>query len=167
MYWKSIDYATSMGRENIFTDPLRLEGTGGEMVFRLPNGMHGYYISTGKGERLDSAPTAIVTDKFAEDKVVRNGLACMRCHDQGVKDFRDDVRPAVETLLGSAVSTNGRFCNSIRLSQNSMNCSPVTAVVFSPRWNRYSGHRKSKSHSRRSHNAFSIRPCSLQARRES
>ena len=102
MYWKSIDYATSMGRENIFTNPMKLDGTGGEMVFRLPNGMHGYYVSTSKGERLDFAPTEIVTDKFAEDKVVRNGLACMRCHDQGVKDFRDDVRPSVENLPGSA-----------------------------------------------------------------
>lgn len=102
MYWKSVDYATSQGRENIFTDPINLEGTGGEMIFRLPNGMHGYYVATAKGERLDAAPTSIVTDKFAEDKTVRNGLACIRCHDQGVKDFTDDVRQAVENLFGSS-----------------------------------------------------------------
>ncbi len=71
------------------------------MIFSLPNGLHGYYLATGAGQRLDSAPTSIVTDKFAEDKTVRNGLACIRCHDRGIKDFRDDVRPSVENLPGS------------------------------------------------------------------
>ncbi len=100
-YWKSIDYASSKGAENIFTDPINLRGIGGEMVFHLPNGLNGYYVCDFKGTRLDEAPTSIVTDKFAEDKTVRNGLSCMRCHDQGIKDFRDDVRPAVEGLGGS------------------------------------------------------------------
>jgi mono/diheme cytochrome c family protein len=100
-YWKSIDYASSKGAENIFTDPINLRGIGGEMVFHLPNGLNGYYICDFKGTRLDEAPTSIVTDKFAEDKTVRNGLSCMRCHDRGIKDFRDDVRPAVEGLGGS------------------------------------------------------------------
>ena len=39
-------------------------------------------------------------DKFAADKTVRNGLGCMRCHDQGIKEFVDTVRPAVESLPG-------------------------------------------------------------------
>jgi len=99
-YWKSIDYASSKGTENIFTDPINLRGIGGEMVFHLPNGLMGYYVCDFKGNRLDEAPTSIVTDKFAEDKTVRNGLSCMRCHERGLKDFRDDVRPAVEGLTG-------------------------------------------------------------------
>jgi mono/diheme cytochrome c family protein len=100
-YWKSIDYISSKGSDNIFTDPLNLVGTGGEMIFHLPNGLQAYYVADGKGTRIDEAPTSIVTDKFAEDKTVRNGLSCIRCHDRGMKDFRDDVRPAVANLSGS------------------------------------------------------------------
>ncbi len=100
-YWKSIDYASSKGAENIFTDPINLRGIGGEMIFHLPNGLQAYYVCDSRGTRLDEAPTSIVTDKFAEDKTVRNGLSCIRCHDRGMKDFRDDVRPAVEGLGGS------------------------------------------------------------------
>lgn len=100
-YWKSIDYATNKGDENIFRDPINLHGVGGEMIFNLPNGLHGYYLSTAAGDRLDSGPTEIVTDKFAEDKLVRNALSCIRCHDQGIKAFKDSVRPAVESMPGN------------------------------------------------------------------
>jgi len=100
-YWKSIDYATNKGSENIFRDPLNLHGVGGEMIFNLPNGLQGYYLADGIGRRINAGPTEIVTDKFAEDKVVRNGLSCMRCHDRGMKTFKDAVRPAVELLPGN------------------------------------------------------------------
>ncbi|MFO0940680.1 MAG: c-type cytochrome domain-containing protein [Pirellulales bacterium] len=100
-YWKSIDYATNKGNENIFRDPIHLHGVGGEMIFNLPNGLHGYYLSTAAGDRLEAGPTEIVTDKFAEDKVVRNALSCIRCHDQGIKTFKDSVRPAVESMPGN------------------------------------------------------------------
>jgi serine/threonine-protein kinase len=100
-YWKSIDYATNKGDENIFRDPINLHGVGGEMIFNLPNGLHGYYLATATGDRLDAGPTEIVTDKFAEDKLVRNALSCMRCHDQGIKAFKDSVRPAIESMPGN------------------------------------------------------------------
>ncbi|MCA9011703.1 MAG: hypothetical protein KDB01_18245, partial [Planctomycetaceae bacterium] len=99
-YWKSIDYATNVGDENIFRDPVNLHGVGGEMIFNLPNGLQGYYLADATGARLDAGPTEIVTDKFAEDKVVRNALSCVRCHDRGIKAFKDVVRPAVELLPG-------------------------------------------------------------------
>jgi mono/diheme cytochrome c family protein len=100
-YWKSLDFRTSKGPENMFKDPVRLKPTGGEVIFNLPNGLQGYLLANGNGDRLDAAPTEIVTDKFAEDKTVRNGLACMRCHDQGMKSFEDTVRPAIQRLPGS------------------------------------------------------------------
>ncbi len=100
-YWKSYDFRSSKGDENIFKDPADLHPAGGEMIFNLPNGLQGYILANGAGGRLDAAPTEIVTDKFSEDKTVRNGLACMRCHDAGMKDFADAVRPAVEASPGS------------------------------------------------------------------
>ncbi|HEX3147930.1 MAG TPA: c-type cytochrome domain-containing protein [Gemmataceae bacterium] len=101
MYWKSFDFRTSKGPENILKDPITFHPSGGEMIFRLPNGLQAYYVADGSGQRLDAAPTEIVTDKFAADKTVRNGLACIRCHDQGIKEFVDTVRPSVAALPGS------------------------------------------------------------------
>src|SRR5262249_42402509 len=43
------------------------------------------------------------------DKTVRNGLACMRCHDSGMKPVTDAVRPALEQLPGSAGLDRGRL----------------------------------------------------------
>jgi serine/threonine-protein kinase len=99
--WVSYDYRSNKGSDNIFQDPVHLNPTGGEMIFRLPNGLQGYYVANGKGVRLDFAPTDIVTDHFASDQTVRNGLACMRCHANGMRRFTDDVRSALEQLPGS------------------------------------------------------------------
>lgn len=100
-FWRSIDFQSSTGRENMFRDPVHLEGSGGEFIFTLPNGLQGYFLADARGERLAEAPTSIVTDAFAADRVVRNGLACMRCHDQGMKRFTDMIRPALERLGAS------------------------------------------------------------------
>ncbi len=100
-YWKSLDFRTSKAQENLFRDPLNLNPAGGEVIFNLPNGLQAYALADAAGNRLDVAPTEIVTDKFAEDKVVRNGLSCIRCHDLGMKSFSDDVHAAVEHLPGS------------------------------------------------------------------
>jgi len=100
-FWKSFDYSSNRGRENMFHDPIQLSAVGGEMVFSLPNGLNGYYVTDAVGNRIEVAPTSIVTDKFAEDKSVRNGLSCIRCHENGIKGFVDNVRAAVEAAPGS------------------------------------------------------------------
>ncbi|MCA9035404.1 MAG: hypothetical protein KDA91_09745 [Planctomycetaceae bacterium] len=97
-YWKSYDFQTSKGQQNMFADPINFHFAGGEMIWNLPNGLQAYLVTDSAGNRLLEAPTSIVTDKFAEDKVVRNGLACMRCHERGMKKFADNVRPAFEHL---------------------------------------------------------------------
>jgi mono/diheme cytochrome c family protein len=94
-YWKSFDFQSSLADENILRDPVNLRPAGGEMIFTLPNGLQGYFITDAKGNRIDSAPTSIVVDENASDKVVRNGLSCMRCHDRGMKPATDIVRPTV------------------------------------------------------------------------
>ena len=37
-YWKSYDFETSKGRQNMFVDPMHFDFAGGEMIFNLPNG---------------------------------------------------------------------------------------------------------------------------------
>jgi serine/threonine-protein kinase len=98
-YWKSYDYRSGVGSDNIFIDPIYLRPTGGEMIFGLPNGMQAYFVVNAKGDRVGDAPTEIVRDKrFAEDAIVRNGLSCIRCHDRGTKNFEDDMRRALLKL---------------------------------------------------------------------
>ena len=95
-YWKSYDFAGSVGSQNIFTHPLNFTHDGGEMIFNLPNGLQAYYLSDAVGNRLDVAPTEIVSNPAASDPAVRNGLSCIGCHTEGMKDFTDSVRAAIQ-----------------------------------------------------------------------
>ena len=95
-YWKSYDFAGSVGAQNIRTHPLSFKHDGGEIVFNLPNGLQAYYISDEKGNRIDKAPTDIVSNPAASDPAVRNGLSCIGCHTQGMKTFEDVMRTTIE-----------------------------------------------------------------------
>jgi hypothetical protein len=107
--WASYDFRSSSGRGNILDFPLgpekaRLAGgqhsfkqAGGEIVFSLPNGFHGYYLADVLGNRLDgAAPTDIVGDRngITGRVEISNGLSCIVCHDKGIKpiDAPDAVR---------------------------------------------------------------------------
>ncbi len=95
-YWKSHDFAGSAGAQNIFTHPLSFQRDGGEVIFNLPNGLQAYYVADGAGNRIDVAPTEIVSNPAASDPAVRNGLSCIGCHTEGMKDFQDGVRAVIE-----------------------------------------------------------------------
>ena len=95
-YWKSYDFAGSVGTQNVFTHPLSFTQDGGEVVFNLPNGLQAYYISDALGNRIDVAPTTIVANPGASDPAVRNGLSCIGCHTEGMKAFEDGVRSVIE-----------------------------------------------------------------------
>ena len=95
-YWKSYDFAASVGRKDIYTFPTAFDHDGGEVVFSLPNGLQAYYLSDAQGNRLDVAPIEIVSNPSASEPSVKNGLSCIGCHDQGMKEFTDTVRQAIE-----------------------------------------------------------------------
>ena len=96
-YWKSYDFAGSAGRQNILTHPLNFTHDGGEVIFHLPNGLQGYYLSNASGLRLDEAPINIVSNPAASDPTVRNGISCIGCHTEGMKTFEDEVRSVIES----------------------------------------------------------------------
>ena len=96
-YWKSYDFAGSVGEQNIFTHPLNFTHDGGEAIFNLPNGLQGYYLANSSGFRLDEAPINIVSNPAASDPTVRNGLSCIGCHTEGMKTFEDQVRSVIES----------------------------------------------------------------------
>ena len=95
-YWKSYDFAGSVGSQNIFTHPLDFTHDGGEIIFNLPNGLQAYLLVDANGVRLNDAPIDIVSNPAASDPTVRNGLSCIGCHTQGMKKFEDSVRAAIE-----------------------------------------------------------------------
>ena len=96
-YWKSYDFAGSVGTQNIFTHPLSFTHDGGEVIFNLPNGLQAYYVTNASGFRLDDAPINIVSNPAASDPTVRNGLSCFGCHTEGMKTFEDEVRSVIES----------------------------------------------------------------------
>lgn len=105
MYWKSYDFTPLVreGGHDLFRSPLGPVGAGltknpdrefvhdgGEMIFRLSNGLHGYYLATSDGKRLDRGPTEIVQDRKRRDGSILNGVSCMACHDRGMKSGKVD-----------------------------------------------------------------------------
>ncbi len=118
-YWRSYDFSSSTGEENLFAHPLGpcLRGAfdcprspfrpaGGEYIFTLPNGMLGFFLSNGTGQRLDKAPIAIVRDPRRPDGAVETGQSCLSCHARGFFPKADQLRPAV--LQGRALSAEER-----------------------------------------------------------
>ena len=101
-YWKSYDFAGSAESQNIFSHPLDFIHDGGEIIFNLPNGLQAYLLVDGVGNRLDVAPTDIVSNPAASDPAVRNGLSCIGCHTKGMKTFEDEVRDVVNQAVNSA-----------------------------------------------------------------
>jgi hypothetical protein len=111
-YWRTYDFADNTERRNIFDHPLgpiaggsSFAPDGGEIIFHLPNGLHGYMLVNGAGARIDRAPVEIVSDPKRPDRSVENGLSCMSCHVKGVIPKADQVRAHVlknRTSFGAA-----------------------------------------------------------------
>ena len=76
------------------------------MIFRLPNGLPGYFIADRRGVSLNEIPVAKVK--------VRNGLSCMVCHDRGlvkVKNEWGDKKPAHIRALKELYPDDAAFGN--------------------------------------------------------
>lgn len=111
-YWKSYDFAGDVGKQVLKRFPAGPEGIrlkagleafdhdGGEMIFSLPNGMQGYYLSTDKGDQLDIGPTAIVSFRkrpIGKGVEIINARSCFDCHFDGILSKRDQLREHIET----------------------------------------------------------------------
>jgi hypothetical protein len=115
MYWKSYDFTPlqRQGGHDLFRSPLGPTGAGltrnsdrefhhdgGEIIFTLPNGLHGYLLATSDGKRIDRGPTEIVQDKKRPDGAIINGISCMACHHEGVKQHQfKDGRESSDLLV--------------------------------------------------------------------
>lgn len=111
-YWKSYDFKQNAERGDLLRFPLgpkfkdnpferqAFVHDGGEMIFSLPNGLHGYLLTDGKDQRINAGPIEVVSDslKTAGTPVIVNGLSCMACHKLGPKRWS----PAENIIRGSA-----------------------------------------------------------------
>ncbi|HZT82494.1 MAG TPA: c-type cytochrome domain-containing protein [Gemmataceae bacterium] len=111
-YWRSYDFASNVGRRNLFAHPLgpgpeasAFEPDGGEVIFNLPNGLHAFLLVDGRGRRLDKAPIAIVSDPRRGDRAVENGVSCMSCHARGLIPKADQVRAHMARNRGAFTPT--------------------------------------------------------------
>jgi hypothetical protein len=96
--WRSYDFRSSRGREDVFAHPLDFVPAGGEIIFNLPNGLQGYMLVDAAGRRIDKAPTAIVSDPRRPDRAVENGVSCIGCHAAGIIPRADQLRGAAGAL---------------------------------------------------------------------
>jgi WD40 repeat protein len=109
-YWRTYDFEAVPqnladrdlllpDRRNLFANPLgpgfgeaSFRHAGGEAIFSLPNGLHGYILVNAQDQRVDKGPTAIVSDPKRPDRAVEAGLSCMNCHARGILPKDDQVR---------------------------------------------------------------------------
>jgi WD40 repeat protein len=102
-YWRSYDFKDNTGRQNVFENPrgpaagrASFRPAGGEVIFNLPNGLHGYLLVDADGRRVEKAPAEIVSDPRRPDRQVEVGVSCMSCHARGLLPKDDQVRAHVE-----------------------------------------------------------------------
>jgi hypothetical protein len=87
-YWKSFNFDANLLRGNIFAyplgpgnGPLAFKQNDSDIIYRLPNGLHGYMTVNDDGQRLD-------------EQNQETGLKCMTCHLGGLLFREDQVREA-------------------------------------------------------------------------
>lgn len=112
-YWKSYDFGGDLGKQVLKRFPhgpkelapldaglVPFEHDGGEMIFSLPNGLQGYYLSTSAGKQLDVGPTTIVSFRkrpIGKGVEIINARSCVDCHADGILSKRDQLREHIET----------------------------------------------------------------------
>jgi len=99
--WRSYDFKSSVGQENVFAHPLDFVPAGGELIFNLPDGLQAYMLVDTAGRRIDKAVTTIVSDPRRPDRAVATAVSCIGCHASGIIDRADQLREATRELAGA------------------------------------------------------------------
>jgi len=101
-------------------DAISFHQNGGEVIFELPNGLHGYYIADAEGARLETAPVEIVREPILQQSPTRKseistGVACFRCHAGGFRN-RETILPELADS-GLSVRERPRVLNDSQFSK--------------------------------------------------
>ena len=84
----------------MFTQPLDFDVS--EVLFTLPNGLHGDMIVDASGVRLAGMPADLEQDPLL-DGFVRPGQSCMGCHTRGLIAAEDDLRPELDEGMDEVI----------------------------------------------------------------
>jgi hypothetical protein len=89
------DVINSRGKRQFINDPLSTFKDGGEYIWRLPNGLQGYFLTQRvekEGnvifQRVDEVPIEIAVDSNFEHGRVKIS-SCAVCHPKGINTFKD------------------------------------------------------------------------------
>lgn len=112
-YWVSYDFAGDEGRQSIVDFPDGPDGPrptasgtlpflhdGGEMIFSLPNGMQGFYLSEADGTRIFEGPTEIVSFRNSpagQGISIVNARSCFTCHYDGIISSSDNLHALIRS----------------------------------------------------------------------
>jgi hypothetical protein len=96
--WTSHDSLKSIDDRNYVQNLLDEKFDATEDIGTLPNRLQAYFLTDGKGNRIDAANTDIAIDNTAVDRVVRNGRSCMICHADGIRPVNDKIRSLTRKL---------------------------------------------------------------------
>jgi len=96
--WGSKDSLTSVNDRDYVKYLLDEKFDATEDIASLPNGLQFYFLTDGKGARLDFANPDIAIDKESVDKIVRTGRSCMICHSDGIRPINDEIRSLTRKL---------------------------------------------------------------------
>ncbi len=97
-YWVSHDSLTSVNDRDYVKKVLDEKFDATEDIASLPNGLQVYFLTDGKGNRIDFANPDIAIDSTAADKLVRTGRSCMVCHADGIRPINDEIRTLTKKL---------------------------------------------------------------------
>lgn len=95
-YQESYDFNKSVRGKNVLKDLLLDEADAHEIIWTLPNGLLGFFVTDGKGKRLDVAVADVALNNRGKwlDRQVRTAIMCIHCHlpERGWIEVDDEVR---------------------------------------------------------------------------
>lgn len=102
----------------------KVKHDGREIIFSLPNSLHGYYVCDGKGKQAAVVPQTIALDRRPDpgirERNVLNGYKCTSCHGphSGIWPFNDAVSDAALSRgVGLVEKSYGKGHNDASLKQ--------------------------------------------------
>jgi hypothetical protein len=108
-YWETRDTTNNRNRRNAATNLLDdFQHDAQEIVFTLPNGLPGYYLSDDKGKQIDSVPDTIAHDHEStnNDRRIHVAYSCIGCHfDSGLRPIKDYSRQIYDRVNGTGFAT--------------------------------------------------------------
>lgn len=115
-FWRSLDMDSDAGEQSVLENYLgTVKFKGGEHIWSLRNGLHGYFIMNDKREQVAEVPVQIAQDhENPHDARVIVPYKCVSCHmpKNGIRHFDDVIsRMALNPNVGLAVISKGHYAN--------------------------------------------------------